>query len=70
MEDATQANRAKAARHRDRLRALGLRSFQVSIPDTRTQEFADEAQRQGRLISADTDTAVAVTFMRDLAGWW
>ena len=48
----------RGQRHRDALRAAGLRPVQIWVPDTRRPEFAEECRRQSRLVAqADvTDT--------------
>jgi hypothetical protein len=47
-------------KHRDALRMAGLRPVQIWAPDTRRHDFAEECQRQCRLIAredmADTST--------------
>jgi hypothetical protein len=47
------ANRSRVARHRARLRAMGLRPVQIWVPDTRSPGFLAEAARQSRLVDAD-----------------
>ncbi len=42
----------RVQRHRQRLRAAGLRPVQIWIPDTRRPGFADECRRQSLLIAA------------------
>jgi len=49
----SEANRRKVARHRAKLRAMGLRPVQIWVPDTRSPEFLAEAARQSRLVDAD-----------------
>ncbi|MPZ53106.1 MAG: DUF3018 family protein [Acidimicrobiia bacterium] len=43
-------DRVKA--HRDRMRAQGLRSVQIWVPDVRAPGFADEAHRQSVMVGA------------------
>ena len=38
--------------YRTRMRAQGLRSVQVWVPDVRSPEFAAEARRQSALVAA------------------
>jgi len=40
---------ARVQKHRDQLRASGLRPIQIWVPDTRKPGFAEEAARQCRL---------------------
>lgn len=42
-------NRKKAASYRERQRAKGLRLVQFWVPDTRSQEFLEEAKRQSKI---------------------
>lgn len=44
----------RVKKHRDALRAAGLRPVQIWLPDTRAPGFADECRRQGRL-TAEAD---------------
>ncbi len=41
----------KVRRYRARMRARGLRSIQLWVPDTRAPGFADEARRQARAVA-------------------
>ncbi|HEY1781163.1 MAG TPA: antitoxin MazE family protein [Roseiarcus sp.] len=43
---------ARARKRRDALRAAGLRSVQIWVPDTRRPGFAEEARRQSRIAAA------------------
>lgn len=43
--------RDKVRRHRERMRANGLRPVQVWVPDTRTESFRKEAHRQSLAIA-------------------
>ena len=44
-----EANRRKASTYRERQRAKGLRLVQFWLPDTKSQEFLEEAARQSKL---------------------
>ena len=66
---AAEGNRAKAARHREKLKEQGLRPVQMSVPDTRSPTFADEACRQSTLVGDSPDTALALKFMRTITVW-
>ncbi len=44
---------SRVQRHRNRLRAAGLRPVQLRVPDTRRPGFADECRRQSRLLLDD-----------------
>jgi hypothetical protein len=59
------SSRAKVARHRDRLRAAGLRPVQLWLPDTRAPGFAAEAERQARLADAAPDFDAVMGWIED-----
>ena len=42
----------RVQKHRDALRAAGLRPVQIWVPDTRRPGFAEECRRQAALIAA------------------
>lgn len=42
----------RVQRHRDALRAAGLRPVQIWVPDNRRAGFADECRRQARAVAA------------------
>ena len=46
------ANARRVARHRESLRAQGLRPVQVWVPDTRAPGFAEEYARQAAIADA------------------
>jgi hypothetical protein len=46
-----EANRRKAASHRERQRAKGLRLVQHWLPDTRSKAFIEEAARQSKILN-------------------
>lgn len=41
----------RVRKHRDELRAAGLRPLQIWVPDTRQTGFLDECRRQSRLVA-------------------
>ena len=48
---------ALVQKHRDALRAGGLRPVQIWVPDTRSADFAQECQRQSRMLAQDPHEA-------------
>jgi hypothetical protein len=42
----------RVKKHRDALRAAGLRPVQIWVPDTRQPGFAAECRRQSRVVAA------------------
>jgi hypothetical protein len=45
--------RDRVRKHRESLRARGLRPIQIWVPDTRRPGFAEEARRQSLAIAGD-----------------
>jgi hypothetical protein len=65
---------SRVQKHRDALRAAGLRPVQIWVPDTRRPDFAEECRSQCLLVArADsTDTAMQQFMDQTLAevdGW-
>lgn len=42
----------KVRKHRDRLRAQGLRPIQIWVPDVRAPSFREQAHRQSQAVAA------------------
>ena len=67
----------RVQKHRDALRAAGLRPVQIWVPDTRRADFAQECRRQSRLaVQADEEDEADIDLQRlmneavaDLDGW-
>lgn len=63
----------KVARHRDRLRASGMRPIQLWVPDTRTSEYVSRIQRQCRALQNDQAELDVLLFTEaaasDTEGW-
>lgn len=49
------SNKHAVKKHRDSLRAQGLRPVQIWVPDTRTEAFKREAHRQSLIVASDRD---------------
>ena len=69
---ATTAQRVQ--KHRAALRAAGLRSVQIWVPDTRRKDFAAECQRQSLLAAKADKNDVDILELMDEAlldvdGW-
>lgn len=63
---------ARVQRHRDRLRAAGLRPVQIWVPDTARPGFAEECRRQSRLVRDDPherETLEWLGVVADTQGW-
>ena len=62
----------RVQRHRDGMRAAGLRPVQIWAADTRQAGFADECRRQALLVRAaelETSTDEAWAETSDTTGW-
>ena len=62
----------RVRRHRDGLRAAGLRPVQIWVPDTRRAGFADECRRQSRLLRDDPQEQETLDWLAaaaDREGW-
>lgn len=58
------SSRARVQKHREALRAAGLRPVQIWVPDTRAPGFAEEASRQSaRIAAADREDRELAAFM-------
>jgi hypothetical protein len=65
---------ARVQRHRETLRAAGLRPIQIWVPDTRRPGFDDECRRQCQVVAqADQADPTLDPFMdeilADVEGW-
>lgn len=76
MEDvmpSTHESTAKVARHRERMRAAGLRPVQFWVPDTRSPEFAMQVRQQCRNLRGDPAEADVLRFTEEavthVEGW-
>jgi len=58
----------KVARHRQRMRAAGLRPVQFWVPDTRSEEFAERVREQCLKLKGDPAEADVLQFTEDAAG--
>ena len=63
------AARAKVQRHRDRLRAQGLRPIQIWVPDVRASSFRAEAHRQSLAVAASAHVAEDQAFIDAVSDW-
>lgn len=62
----------RVKRHRDGLRAAGLRPVQIWVPDTRRPGFAEECHRQSRLLRDDPHEREILDWIEavaDTEGW-
>ena len=62
----------RVQKHREGLRAAGMRPVQIWVPDTRSESFALECRRQSRLLLNDAHEAETMTWLEAVAdtdGW-
>jgi len=65
----------RVQKHREALRQAGLRPVQIWVPDTRPTEFAQECERQVRIVAAadqlDSEALDALIdeSFADIEGW-
>lgn len=62
----------RVQKHRNSLRAAGLRPIQIWVPDTRKKRFAEECRRQSLLLAKDVHENDVLNWIEDVsdnAGW-
>ena len=62
----------RVQRHRDSMRAGGMRQVHIWVPDTRKKSFANEWAKQSRSIrgdAADTDVQDWIEEAAETEGW-
>ncbi|HAL37429.1 MAG TPA: DUF3018 domain-containing protein [Polaromonas sp.] len=62
----------RVQKHRDGLRAAGLRPVQIWVPDTRRENFALECRRQSQLVKNDPQESEILDWLHaaaDTEGW-
>jgi hypothetical protein len=62
----------RVQKHREGLRAAGLRPLQIWVPDTRREGFAKECRRQSLLIANDSQEKDVLNWIEnvtDTDGW-
>lgn len=62
----------RVQKHRDHLRASGLRPIQIWVPDTRKRGFAKECHRQSQLIRNDAQEKEILDWISSVSddkGW-
>lgn len=69
----TTSTAERVKKHRDALRASGLRPVQIWVPDTRRPGFAAECRRQSLLVAQavahESDTLLWLEQVADTDGW-
>ncbi|MGH8415381.1 MAG: antitoxin MazE family protein [Gammaproteobacteria bacterium] len=62
----------RVQKHRDKLRAAGLRPIQLWVPDTRRPGFAEECRRQSLALRGDRQDQQSADWLEAVAdrdGW-
>ncbi len=62
----------RVRKHREQLRAEGLKPVQIWIPDTRSESFRRKCERESLLLAADpleADTLAWIAEVSDTDGW-
>jgi hypothetical protein len=62
----------RVQKHREALRAMGLRPLQIWVPDTRRKGFAQECRRQSQLIARDSHEQEVMDWIETVSesdGW-
>ena len=62
-------SRVKVREHRERLRARGLRPFQIWAPDVSSLAFLSEAHRQSAVIAASAHAREEQAFIDAVTDW-
>jgi len=57
----------RVQKHRDALRAAGLRPVQIWVPDVRVPGFADECRRQSLLLRDDPQEIQTLRWLEQVA---
>jgi hypothetical protein len=63
---------ARVQKHREALRAAGLRPIQIWVPDTRRPDFAEACRRQCLVVKNDPQEKEVLTWLEsvaDVEGW-
>ena len=63
------SSRTRVRKHRNRLRAQGLRPLQIWVPDVAAPGFAEEAHRQSRAVSKSAHAAEDQSFVDAISSW-
>lgn len=63
------SSKLKVRKHRQRLRAQGLRPIQIWVPDVRAPAFRSEAQRQSQAVAASAHARDDQEFIDAVSDW-
>jgi hypothetical protein len=57
----------RVRKHREKMKALGLKPVTIWVPDVNSPEFKADLRRQCELINADADSQIVLEGMLELA---
>ena len=69
MSSGPKSSVQKVSKHRERLRAQGLRPVQIWVPDVRTDAFKAEAKRQSMAVSRSAVAEEDQAFIEAVSDW-
>jgi hypothetical protein len=69
MRPEAKSPRERITMHRHRMRAAGLKSLQIWVPDPQTPGFVEECRRQSRVIQNDPAEKNDLESLAALADW-
>jgi hypothetical protein len=69
MASTAKSSKERVREHRARLRAQGLRPIQIWVPDTRSEEFRQEAHRQSLAAANSPAAAEDQAFVDAISEW-
>jgi hypothetical protein len=59
----------RVQKHRQSLRAAGLRPIQIWVPDVRSKSFVDQARRQSLAVARSAQEKDDLAFIESVADW-
>jgi Protein of unknown function (DUF3018) len=59
----------RVRKHRNALRAAGLRPVQIWVPDVRSKSFATQARKQSLAISGSAQEQDDLAFIESISDW-
>ena len=59
----------RVQKHRNALRAAGLRPIQIWVPDVRSKRFATQARRQSLAIARSAQEKDDLVFIESISDW-
>lgn len=69
MQSQAKSPKDRVSNHRRRMRAAGLKSVQIWVPDPSSAGFAEECRRQSRIIRDNPKELQDLEALAELADW-